>query len=197
MLLYWACDARPFSLRQRFRAQFSNQEKLDHGIYSRVDNAPWKLCRVPQQAIRHGCHLTMRKIFWRGHMNDMRRLQAGHQMAAIALRVAVCMIVLSIPTFSAKTSNLDAFAQCVAAKQATMYGSFSCTHCDDQKKLFGASFKYVRYVECSVPGSRQMAFACEAQQIRFTPTWIFADAERLIGVQSLQQLSIKTGCSLP
>ena len=90
----------------------------------------------------------------------------------------------------------DAFARCLAKKKAFMYGSYLCPHCEDQKKLFGSSFRYVAYVECSVPGSRQVTFPCMAEQIRYTPTWIFQDGERRVGVQSLQALSQKTGCPL-
>lgn len=102
----------------------------------------------------------------------------------------------SAPAEPAGSTSLDTFAKCIA-QNTTMYGSFVCSHCDDQKKLFGDSFKHVRYVECSVPGGRQMTPACQAAQIRFTPTWIFADSERRTGVQSLKQLSDKTGCPLP
>lgn len=78
-----------------------------------------------------------------------------------------------------------------------MYGSFLCPHCEDQKKLFGSSSSYVPYVECSVPGKRELTFPCMVEQIRYTPTWIFADGERRTGLQSLQALSEKTGCRLP
>ncbi|HLI62350.1 MAG TPA: hypothetical protein VKV05_03040 [Terriglobales bacterium] len=98
---------------------------------------------------------------------------------------------------SAQSSNLDSFALCLAQKKVTMYGSFLCPHCNDQKKMFGTSFRHVPYVECSVRGSRQESFPCMAAQIRFTPTWIFADGNRLVGVQSLQTLSEKSGCKLP
>ena len=49
-------------------------------------------------------------------------------------------------------------------------------------------------MECTSPGSRQLSFTCRAAQIQFTPTWIFPDGERRSGVQSLQQVSTKTGC---
>jgi hypothetical protein len=100
-------------------------------------------------------------------------------------------------TGSAQPRNLDAFAKCLGEKKATMYGSFLCPHCADQRKLFGSSFSSVPYVECSVPGSRQVTFPCMAEQIRYTPTWIFGDGERRVGLQSLQALSEKTGCRLP
>jgi hypothetical protein len=121
--------------------------------------------------------------------------QARKSVALLLLFMAV-YLVISKTTF-AQSGNLDGFAQCLADKKLTMYGSFLCPHCDDQKKLFGRSFRIVPYVECSVPGSHQMSLLCMAAQIRFTPTWTFADESRLIGLQSLQKLSEKSGCKLP
>ncbi|MFP5204646.1 MAG: hypothetical protein ACLGSH_04755 [Acidobacteriota bacterium] len=92
---------------------------------------------------------------------------------------------------------MDAFAKCLTRTRAIMYGSFLCPHCDDQKKIFGDSFHYIHYVECSQMGSPQDMNACKFAQIRYTPTWTFKDEERLIGVQTLKQLSDKTGCPLP
>ena len=119
--------------------------------------------------------------------------------ATRVLRAAICLALVlgfAAPAGS-RDSDLDNFAKCLASKNAAMYGSFWCQHCDEQKELFGNSFKYVPYVECSIPGSRQMTFTCQLAQIRHTPTWIFADGKRLVGVQQLKTLSEKTGCSLP
>jgi protein-disulfide isomerase len=120
-----------------------------------------------------------------------------------AIEIA-CLFLTGIFLFSAPASaqpsqgaKMNAFAQCLAKKNIVMYGSYLCPHCDDQKKLFGDSFKYVHYVECSIMGLPQDQNACKLAQIRFTPTWILPSGERLIGVQSLKQLSDKTGCQAP
>jgi hypothetical protein len=120
---------------------------------------------------------------------------SNHAFAALLIVLAIA--ALCVPAGSADSNNLDTFAQCLGEKKATMYGSFLCPHCDDQKKLLGQSFRYVPYVECSIPGSRQMTFACLAAQIRFTPTWIFANGDRLIGLQPLKTLGEKAGCKVP
>lgn len=93
--------------------------------------------------------------------------------------------------------NMDSFARCLAEKKTTMYGSFLCPHCDDQKKIFGDSFKYVPYVECLDSNTRKTTAVCVAAQIHYTPTWTFASGERLTGVQSAEQLSHASGCPLP
>lgn len=78
-----------------------------------------------------------------------------------------------------------------------MYGSLLCPHCQDQKQLFGDSFAYVQYVECSSPGNRQMTTACASAKIQHVPTWVFGDGQRREGMTTLKELSDRTGCNLP
>ena len=130
-------------------------------------------------------------------MSELARPLSPGRKVFFAVIVAVLTLMSGVTGVAQDSSKMDSFAQCLAKQKVTMYGSFLCPHCDDQKKLFGASFKYVPYVECSMPGIRQMTFACRMAEIRFTPTWIFPDGERQTGLQSLQQLSTKTGCRLP
>jgi hypothetical protein len=94
-------------------------------------------------------------------------------------------------------SRLDSFAQCLAAKQAKMYGAYWCPHCAEQKEMFESSFRYVLYVECGVRGSRDEAAVCKDAGIKHFPTWQFADGERREGTQPLPTLGTKTGCPLP
>jgi hypothetical protein len=97
-----------------------------------------------------------------------------------------------------RSHKYDSFAQCLAAKQAKMYGLYWCPHCADQKAMFGASFHYVPYVECAVKGSpKEMAPACKVAGVTLFPSWQFGMDPPHEGVLSLQALSQKTGCSLP
>jgi hypothetical protein len=93
--------------------------------------------------------------------------------------------------------RLDAFARCLATKQATMYGAYWCPHCADQKEMFASSFQYVPYVECGVPGSRDEAPVCKDAGVKHFPTWKFADGEHREGTQTLEALGSKTGCARP
>lgn len=115
--------------------------------------------------------------------------------------VAVLMAASAQPALAAggpkKSRNLDAFAQCLTKQKVIMYGSSICPHCADQKKLFGNSFRYVTYVECYVPGSRQGSPACVKAGIEVVPTWTFPMGTWLRGEQSLKMLSAVTGCPLP
>ncbi len=93
---------------------------------------------------------------------------------------------------SSNTATLDSFAQCLVGKGATMYGAYWCPHCQAEKALFGASFRYVGYVECT-----QDVDKCTAAGIQAFPTWKYPDGTTYVGTQSLEQLAAESGCALP
>lgn len=88
-------------------------------------------------------------------------------------------------------SDLDSFAQCLAANGLTMYGAEWCSHCKKEKSRFGSSFKFVPYVEC--PDNPKL---CLDKGIRGYPTWITASGTVFEGEQGLEKLSEISGCSL-
>jgi len=96
-----------------------------------------------------------------------------------------------------RSHRYDAFAQCLAAKHARMYGLYWCPHCIDQKEMFGKSFQYVPYQECAIKGSREMAPECKAAGAKNFPSWQFEGVPIHEGVLPLEDLSQRTGCSLP
>jgi hypothetical protein len=96
-----------------------------------------------------------------------------------------------------KNHKYDSFAQCLATKQAKMYGLYWCPHCLEQKEMFGASFHYVPYVECAIKGSSELAPECKAAGLKLFPSWQFGVQPPKEGVLPLEELSEKTGCSLP
>ncbi len=96
-----------------------------------------------------------------------------------------------------RPGELDGFSQCLKDKSAVFYGAFWCPHCQNQKKMFGKSEKFLPYVECSTPDGRGQKEICKEKNIDGYPTWEFSDGGRLGGEVSLEKLSEKTGCALP
>lgn len=88
--------------------------------------------------------------------------------------------------------NYDTFAKCLAEKKLTMYGAYWCPHCQNEKKAFGDSFKYVPYVECT-----QETKLCLDKGINGYPTWIDANGKKYEGEQGLLGLSKISSCQLP
>ncbi|MDP2593604.1 MAG: thioredoxin domain-containing protein [bacterium] len=105
--------------------------------------------------------------------------------------------VYLLAAVAAKPVELDAFAQCLGDKGATFYGAFWCSHCQNQKAMFGKSAAKLPYVECSTPNGQGQLQVCNDKQIEGYPTWEFADGSRLSGEIPLETLAEKTGCELP
>lgn len=134
-----------------------------------------------------------------------RQVEREHPEIAQAKMRKIITVTLIVVAFAVvvylglrkRSHRLDAFAQCLASREAKMYGAYWCPHCADQKEMFEASFRYVPYVECGVKGARDEAPVCKDAGIKHFPTWQFADNERQEGALTLQSLAAKTGCSLP
>lgn len=116
----------------------------------------------------------------------------------IALLV-VYFLASSITGFTIfdKAGKYDDFAKALTEKGVKMYGAYWCSHCANQKKLFGSSFKYVNYVECSLPNAAGQTAACTAAGIQSYPTWEFADGKKVASELSFEQLSQLSGVPLP
>lgn len=126
-------------------------------------------------------------------------------MKKTILGVGVAVIAVAIGSFAvhkinapANAGEYDAFAQCLTDKGVTMYGAWWCPHCQNQKKLFGSSFKKVHSIECAQTGnSNAQTQECRDANVNGYPTWVFADGSRTEGEISLDALSKKTDCMLP
>ncbi len=85
----------------------------------------------------------------------------------------------------------DTFAQCLTQKGVVMYGTEWCSHCQEQKQLFGESYKYINFVNCDLDAN-----ACTAANVSGFPTWVFPQGASVSGKQSLEYLADRTGCKV-
>ena len=112
------------------------------------------------------------------------------------MKKELLIITLLILAGCSASGQYDDFAKCLTESDVKMYGAFWCSHCQNQKKLFGSSWQYVNYVECSLPGGQGQTEFCSNQGIEGYPTWEFKDGSRLGGEVSFNVLSEKSGCAL-
>ena len=132
-----------------------------------------------------------------------KRQQAGEKNSSKTKKVILYVVVaaLFVGAYLAgryyKNHKYDSFAECLATRNARMYGLYWCPHCADQKAMFGSAFKYVPYVECAIRGSKELAPECKVAGVKLFPSWQFGMDAPKEGVLSLDALSEKTGCSLP
>ena len=110
----------------------------------------------------------------------------------------VFLFITSCAKSAAPSSSLqyDNFAKCLSDNNVRMYGAYWCPHCANQKEMFGDSFQYVNYIECSLPNRAGQTQACKDAIIESYPTWEFKDGSRTKGEMTFLQLSQKSGCSL-
>lgn len=80
-------------------------------------------------------------------------------------------------------------AQCLTTNGLKMYGTEWCSHCKDQKNLFGQAFAKVSYVDCD-----QERQACLDAGVRGFPTWIDSQWNPYPGTQTLARLAEIGGC---
>ncbi len=113
-------------------------------------------------------------------------------LVLIGVVFVVTFVVFRLHTSSYIPNKLDAFAKCLTEKGAVMYGTDYCEWCQKQKADFGSAWQFVNYANCVSDPQK-----CTAQNIQSTPTWIFSDGERLIGYQTLENLSKQSSCPLP
>jgi hypothetical protein len=88
----------------------------------------------------------------------------------------------------------DTLANCLTEKGVIMYGASWCTHCANQKALFGKSFQYVNYVQCSTdPTDPHQLQQCTDAGVKGYPTWSI-NGTLYAGEQNLYTLAKNAGC---
>ena len=71
---------------------------------------------------------------------------------------------------------------------AKMYGAFWCSHCFDQKEIFGKqAFSKIPYIECSKDGLNSQTKLCKSKEVPGYPTWEIA-GKLYPGQQELEEL---------
>lgn len=80
------------------------------------------------------------------------------------------------------------FARYLTEEGVVMVGAEWCGHCQNQKAIFGDSFKYVTFIDATVDPELAANY-----DVPGYPTWILANGEQLVGEQSIETLMEKTG----
>ncbi|MBI2630536.1 hypothetical protein HYW76_05535 [Candidatus Pacearchaeota archaeon] len=106
--------------------------------------------------------------------------------ASILILFTIAVLFYSYKTISGNAINADKyneFAKYLTAQNAKIYGTDWCPHCQNQKKLFGGSFKYIDYIDCDK--NRQ---ECLSAGVQGYPTWKINE-KNYPGEQSLERLA--------
>ena len=87
---------------------------------------------------------------------------------------------------------IEGLAKALKEKGMVMYGAYRCSHCQNQKKMFGDAVKDIDYVECDPSGPNASPDECKANNVEGYPTWIY-QGQQYSGEQSLEKLAQTIG----
>jgi len=93
------------------------------------------------------------------------------------------LLLISGCTSTSGPSEHDDFAKYLTSEGISMAGTDWCSHCKDQKALFGDSFQYVDFRNCDNEGSW-----CLDHGVQGYPTWVFPDGTLYPGTRSIEEL---------
>ena len=90
--------------------------------------------------------------------------------------------------------KIRALAEHLEDEGALFYGASWCPHCQEQKRLFGASVSRLPYIECSPAGpNTPQAPSCSRAGVKSYPTWVINGQTFAGEVLSLAQLANASG----
>ncbi len=109
-------------------------------------------------------------------------------VAVIVVAVVVSGAFIFSPGITGSTtenvSRKAEIARGLTEKGVIMYGAEHCGACKKQIEAFGDAFQYIKYVDCDVDGP-----ACSEAGIQYTPTWVFPDGKKVVGVKLPEELA--------
>ena len=106
-------------------------------------------------------------------------------------------IALDTKVVTVSGSAEIALVKHLVAKGVKFYGAFWCSHCQNQKSLFGATAATkLPYIECDKNGENSQRELCRKKDIRTFPTWVI-DGEYIEGTRDLQEIAQRTGYTGP
>lgn len=109
----------------------------------------------------------------------------------IGFLALLLFLILIISGCSNNPGKYDEFAQCLTDEGFVMAGTDWCSHCKDQKKIFGKSFDFIDYKNCDIQRDW-----CDSNGVHSYPTWVLPNGTKETGVQKIYILSQLSGCSL-
>jgi len=127
-------------------------------------------------------------------------MKLSKQMLIIGTVIGV--VLISIIVFKIKgdgteaVGKYDSLAKCLAGNGVKMYGAYWCPHCNNQKQMFGKSWKYINYIECSLPNRGGQVQICNQAGIKAYPTWEFQDGRRIEGELTFEQIMGYSNCQM-
>ncbi|MEM6470247.1 MAG: tandem-95 repeat protein [Planctomycetota bacterium] len=120
----------------------------------------------------------------------------GTQDAPVESTISTSTLDVVTPAEGEAEPDLVQFAEDLAASGTIFYGANWCPACTDQKQLFDDGGDNLPFVEVTGPDRSLNQIGID-NNISVFPTWVFPDNTRATGVLSLDELSQRSGVSIP
>ena len=86
-----------------------------------------------------------------------------------------------------------ALVEHLAVNDVKFYGAYWCSHCQQQKSLFGAAAAAkLLYIECDADGEKSQRQLCKDKNIQMFPTWVIG-GKYFTGTKDLKEIATMTG----
>lgn len=99
--------------------------------------------------------------------------------------------IIKIETIVTTSDDNSTLAECLTDNGVKMYGTERCSHCKNQKSLFGSDFAKITYIDCD-----EQKQICMDNGIQGYPTRKDSAGNFFAGVQSLEALAAIGGCQV-
>ena len=106
----------------------------------------------------------------------------------ITFLIIIAVIILAIFLMKKPSPKTDEETTKCIGENSEFYVRLGCTHCENQKDMFGEYVSYLKPIDCFY--EREI---CTQKGIEATPTWII-NGEKIVGTQSIEKLKELTGC---
>jgi len=158
------------------------------------------------------CSIILAKLAWIGGCLPKGNRAGAPAAAFMASTVAAAVLFVSNEDISVPTPTLLATASTpeklysppsittesstkaielaseLEKLDAKMYGAYWCSHCYDQKEVFGRqAYQKIQYIECSKDGVNSQTKLCRQKEVPGYPTWEI-QGQLYPGQQELEEL---------
>lgn len=127
--------------------------------------------------------------------NNVAEGASGTRTVSISVSVGSTVSNVATASIEIAAPNLVAFAQALTAAGAKLYGAAWSADTTEQRAMFEDGGQFLPFVEVTNANRTPNQTATD-NSITTYPTWVFADGSRLVGIQTLEELSEHTGIDI-
>jgi hypothetical protein len=113
--------------------------------------------------------------------------RVNYKSSLITIGIIFAIIIIAYFSLQKPTPVLtdSELIQCIG-ENSILYVQVGCSHCEDQKDLFGDNIEHINKIDCFFEPE-------ECEGVQGVPSWKMGN-EILLGVKTIDELKELTGC---